>query len=403
MRRETKRILFQVGLFVITFFTTTLAGTEWAYGKTIWTPGYSWTDFSHGLAFSIPLLLILTVHEFGHYFMAMYHKVKTSFPYYIPIPPIPFLPFSIGTMGAVIRLRSRPKSNVENFDIGLAGPLAGFLVALVILVYAFRTLPPADHIFQFHPEYAQYGSNYADHVYTKKFYDQQRHVIAQELKKDEKYKDVKEENIQGLIDVRIGTNLVFWIFQHFATDPSRVPNPHEMMHYPMLLACYIALFVTCLNLLPIGQLDGGHVSYGLFGYKIHKMIATIFFITLIFYAGLGLPYMHPSLPFESRIWGMAGYLLFLFISFKGLGLSQKNTIMIAFLMFTTQFLLIEFFPDVHGYSGWLLFGLVLGRFIGVAHPPSEIEQNLDSRRILLGWITLLVFALCFSPAPIEIG
>ena len=403
MRTETKRIIYQAGLFIITFFTTTLAGTEWAYGKTIWNSEYGWTDFAKGLEFSIPLLLILTVHEFGHYFVAMFHKVKTSLPYYIPIPPIPFLPFSIGTMGAVIRLRSRPRSNVENFDIGLAGPLAGFIVALFILVYAFRTLPPPDYIFQFHPEYQKYGLNYADHVYTKEFFDEQRKEVIERFKKDDKLKNIKEEDVPGLIDVRIGTNLVFWVFKHFAVDQSRVPNSHEMMHYPMLLACYIALFVTCLNLLPIGQLDGGHVSYGLFGYKIHKTIATVFFVALIFYAGLGLPYMHPSLPLESRIWGMFGYVLFLFMAFKGLGLSQKDTIMMAFVMFGIHFLLIEFFPHIQGYSGWLLFGFILGRFVGVAHPPSEIEQPLDSNRVLLGWITLLVFVLCFSPAPIEIS
>ena len=169
MNEERKRILIQVGLFIATFITTTLAGAESSYGRTIWVDGYTWNDFAKGLEFSIPLLLILTVHEFGHYFVAMYHKVKTSLPYYIPIPPIPFFLFNIGTMGAVIRLRSRPDTNVKNFDIGLAGPLAGFIMALIILFYGFKTLPEPEHIFQFHPEYKEYGLNYADHVYTKEY------------------------------------------------------------------------------------------------------------------------------------------------------------------------------------------------------------------------------------------
>ena len=92
MHREQKRILIQVALFIATFITTTLAGTEWAYSRSVYMEGYSWEDFKHGLGFSMPLLLILTVHEFGHYFMAMYHKVKASLPYYIPFPPIPFFP-----------------------------------------------------------------------------------------------------------------------------------------------------------------------------------------------------------------------------------------------------------------------------------------------------------------------
>ncbi|HEU5148621.1 MAG TPA: site-2 protease family protein, partial [Chryseosolibacter sp.] len=103
MHKETRRILFQIALFITTFITTTMAGAEWAYGRSVFMEDYSWKDFTAGFAFSVPLLAILTAHEFGHYFVAMYHKVKSSLPYYIPLPPIPFL---FGTMGAVIRLRS---------------------------------------------------------------------------------------------------------------------------------------------------------------------------------------------------------------------------------------------------------------------------------------------------------
>jgi membrane-associated protease RseP (regulator of RpoE activity) len=391
MPKETKRILIQVGLFIATFFTTTLAGTEWAYGKSliifnknmnmILNSAYTMADFQKGLAFSIPLLLILTVHEFGHYFTALYHKVKVSLPYYIPVPPIPYLSFSIGTMGAVIRLRSRPETNVKNFDIGLAGPLSGFIVALVIMFYAFQTLPPADYVFQFHPEYEKLGANYAERAY------------------DPEYTSDKGP----IIDIEIGTNLMFWIFQQTVGDPSRVPNPHELMHYPTLLACYIALFFTCLNLLPIGQLDGGHVVYGLFGYKTHRRIATIAFIALIFYAGLGLPYISPELPLEWLAAGVAGYLLFLYLAFSGLKLSKTHHILAVLTMFGIQFLLIIFFPNLEGYPGWLLFGLLVGKFVGIDYPRVEVEQPLDSKRILLGWITLLVFILCFSPAPLSIN
>jgi membrane-associated protease RseP (regulator of RpoE activity) len=379
MHKETRRILFQVALFITTFITTTLAGSQWAYGRSVFSPDYNWQDFNNGLAFSIPLLLILTVHEFGHYFVAMCHKVKASLPYYIPIPPIPFLPFNIGTMGAVIRLRSKPESNVQNFDIGVAGPLTGFIVALFILFYGFKTLPPPEYIFQFHPAYEKYGLAYADSVYSPEY-----------LKKH-----------GPIIDVQIGSNLIFWIFEKTVADPARVPNPHELMHYPVLLACYIALFVTCLNLLPIGQLDGGHVVYGLFGFKIHRIIALIFFMALIFYAGLGLQYIDPDLPQSTLLLGIAGYLLFLFWAFKGLRLPLKDTLMYVVLMFGIQFSLMIYMPGIEGYEGWLLFAFILGRFIGIEHPPSEIEKPLDANRLMLGWIALIIFILCFSPAPLQ--
>lgn len=380
MHKEQKRIVFQAALFIITFLSTTVAGSHWAYGKSVFDPNYTWQDFNSGLAFSIPLLLILTVHEFGHYFVALYHKVQTSLPYYIPIPPLPFLPFNIGTLGAVIRLRSRPRSNVENFDIGLAGPLAGFIVALAIMFYGFQTLPPPEYIYHFHPDYEQYGTRYAEVVYSKEY--------------------LKDHG--PILDITIGSNLLFWLFEQTVADPARVPNAHEIMHYPLLLACYIALLVTCLNLLPIGQLDGGHVVYGLFGFKTHRVIARVFFLALIFYAGLGLPYIDPRLPQTELFFGMAGYLLFLLFAFKGLSVSARDTAMYALLMFGVHFLMKVFFPAIVGYEGWIVFAFILGRFIGIEHPPSEIEQPLDTNRVILGWIALLIFVLCFSPAPLQL-
>ena len=379
MHREKRRILLQVALFVTTFITTTLAGAQWAHSRSIFMADFSWSDFESGLSFSVPLLAILTVHEFGHYFLAMYHKVKASLPYYIPFPPIPYFPVNFGTMGAVIRLRSKPVTNVQNFDIGIAGPLAGFILALVIMFYGFRTLPPPEYIFQFHPEYEQYGRDYADVVYSPEY--------------------LREQG--AIVDVTFGANLLFWIFEKVAADPERVPNSRELMHYPVLFACYLAIFFTCLNLLPIGQLDGGHVVYGLFGYRVHRAVATVSFLALIFYAGLGLQYIDPSLPQKDLLIGIAGYLLFLFMSFKGLGLSAQATLMYVLLMFALQFSLTVYVPGIRGYEGWLLFAFVLGRFIGIEHPPSEIEQPLDMPRVLLGWFALLMFALCFSPAPIE--
>jgi hypothetical protein len=74
--------------------------------------------------------------------------------------------------------------------------------------------------------------------------------------------------------------------------------------------------------------------------------------------------------------------------------------MFALLIFAAQLVMTVMYPEIKGYSGWLVFTFILGRFIGVQHPPSEIEDPLDEKRIILGWIALLIFILCFSPAPI---
>lgn len=379
MHSEQKRILLQILLFVTTFFTTTLAGAEWCYGKLFisifpffYNPEFTWADFLLGMQFSVPFLLILTVHEFGHYFTALYHKIKSSLPYYIPVPP---LLLSLGTLGAVIRLRSKVPSTRKNFDIGIAGPLAGFVMALAILYYGFATLPPAEHIFTIHPEYKQYGLDYADHVYNP--------------------------NDTTILNISLGRNLLFTFFENVVADPERVPNVHEMMHYPFLFAGFLALVFTSLNLLPIGQLDGGHVLYGFVGFKKHRIVASVFFVAFIFYAGLGFEMIRPTNPADTLIFWIPVYGLILYSCFMGLGLSKRDTLMYTVVVFAAQYLIMFLFPAVTGYSGWLLFGFVIGRFVGIPHPPTELEQPLDTKRKILGWIALLIFIVSFTPQPIN--
>ena len=366
--REAVRITGQVLLFLATFVTTTLAGAEWSYGRSVYMEGFGWSDFVSGLPFSISFLSILTVHEFGHYFTARFHGVKSSLPYYIPLPPFPL---SIGTMGAIIRLRQRVYSNIQNFDIGLAGPLAGFILALGILFYGFTNLPPKEYIYQIHPEYEAYGDNYADYVYMSN---------------------------EGVVDIVVGKNLLFMFFETFIADPERMPNPHELMHYPFLFAGFLALVFTSLNLLPIGQLDGGHVLYGLVGYKRHKQIATVAFLLLLAYSGMGL--LKPTDPIDGLLINIPLYLGFLYFALKGLRLSTRDTIMYASVLFAIQFSTSWFFPTLEGYSGWMLFAFVIGRFLGIDHPPCLIEVPLDRNRKILGWVALIIFVLSFTPAPL---
>lgn len=371
MNSDKKRVLLQVGLFIATFITTTIAGAEWAYGRSVLMPDYSWNDFFSGLEFSIPFLLFLTFHEFGHYFTARFHKIKVTLPYYLPVPTF-LVPNPIGTLGAVIRIRERIYSKTQNFDIGLSGPVAGFIVGIATLFYGFTHLPEPEYIFQFHPEYEQYGLDYADYVY--------------------------ENQKENTMDLTIGKNLIFLFFENYVADPARVPNPHEIMHYPVIFAGFLALVFTFLNLFPIGQLDGGRVIYGLFGFRIHRIIASVFFVGLLLYSGLGL--VTPNNP--SLIWVVPVSIAFLYVALTGLGLSQRDTIMYALVIFAVLFALAWQYPELKGYSGWLIFILVIGRFVGVQHPPTQIEEPLDSKRIVLGWLTLVIFILCFAPSPITI-
>jgi membrane-associated protease RseP (regulator of RpoE activity) len=377
MELTPKKILLHTGLFLLTFVTTTLAGSEWVHAKSISAllvgGTYTWEDFLGGMPYSVPFLLILSVHEFGHYLTAVHYRVKTTLPYYIPLPPI--LPLMIGTLGALIRLKSRVPTKQQNFDIGVAGPLAGFVAAVGVLWYGFATLPPPEYIFQFHPEYQKFGLDYASYVYGP------------------------EHMTPNTIDVVIGKNLMFMFFEKFVADPSRIPNPHEIMHYPYLLAGFLSLVFTSINLFPIGQLDGGHVTYGLFGYRRHKIIATVFYIAFLFFTGLG--YVVYSGANKDPWWMSPVYIGLLYIGLTGLRMQPRDTIMYAMIIFTVQFVLVMLVPGIEGYTTYFWFAILIGRLVGIAHPPSEIEDPLTDGRKVIGWLALIVLVVCFTPLPVD--
>ncbi len=368
--KSRRQLTIQIILFLVTIVTTTIAGAEWMFGKWLFYGEQYLTssEILAGLYFSIPFLGILTVHEFGHFITARYYKVEVTLPFYLPLW-LGFLPGpSIGTAGAFIRIKGLIQSRKEFFDIGIAGPLAGFVVALFVLTYGFTNLPDADYIFNIHPEYQEYGMNYEEYVY-----------------------DQTEANFAT------GDNLLFLFFKKYVADPEKVPNNYEMYHYPWIFAGYLALFFTALNLIPIGQLDGGHVIYGLFGYKKSRIIARGLFLILVTVSGIGLIPVEP-IDFDFFI-NIIFYLLFLYLAFHHFEKNLRKRLLLIIWVMIIQISAVNLLPGMEDYSIYVLFAFMIGRFLGVDHPKAMIDKPLDLKRKILGWIALGVFIISFTPRP----
>jgi membrane-associated protease RseP (regulator of RpoE activity) len=278
-------------LFVLTLASTVYVGASWwanrllhyeAHDQTIslffLTLNQAW--LVDGLRYAIPLVGFLTVHEFGHYFAARYHDVRTSLPYYIPFP------FNgIGNFGAVISIRQRIPSTRSLFDIGVAGPLAGFVVALGALIYGFATLPPPEYLLDLPGHEA----------------------LKAHIRQHGTFPDVRPTSGNGMPVLIVGYTPLYWaLSQVFAN----VPPMYEMYHYPVLFAGWLGLFFTALNLLPVGQLDGGHVLYALLGDAWHRRFAQAFVFVLLFSGGIGfMDGMQQSLQDVSPWLGRASWLI----------------------------------------------------------------------------------------------
>lgn len=316
-QKKIKSYLFHIGLFVITFITTTLAGVSWTTGR----PGpYELSDIiEKGLPYSISIMLIITFHEFGHYFAAVYHRVRSTLPFYIPFPPIPIF-INFGTLGAVIKTKSPILSKKAMFDIGVAGPIAGFIVSVAILIYGFMNVPGIEYLLNIHPDYLteEYGQS-------------------------------------GLILVFGDSALFLFLKEVFVNKDIFFPPMTEIYHYPYLTAGWFGLFVTSMNMIPVGQLDGGHISYTMFGERKHYNISVVSFIGL----------------FVLGITGMIEATLETNMGF--------------------------------GWSGWLFWALILYFIIKLKHPPVMDTTPLDNKRMILGYISFIIFILSFSPAPIVLN
>ncbi|PSL07684.1 site-2 protease family protein [Cecembia rubra] len=355
-------------LLLLTILTTTLAGGEWLFGKSILVSGehaLTWEYFIKSLHFSIPFLGILFIHEMGHLLTSIRHKVRSSLPYFIP----GWLGFlgapSIGTFGAIIHMKGFINSRRKFFDIGVAGPLAGFAVAILVLWYGFTHLPESDYIYKIHPEYL-----------------------------DPDFKGHQEE--EGYITLRLGYNLLFYLMEQGLADPEKMPNMYEVIHFPYLFAGYLALFFTALNLLPIGQLDGGHVIFGLFP-KYHKTISLVFFTAFVFYAGLGI--INPFHDINRLFLSIPLYIGFLYIIYRKANISSETRWSIILLIAAAQYSLLYIWPNLEGYTGWLLFAFLLGRVMGLEHPEVSGTKEMNRIRKVLGWLAIVIFLFCFTPQP----
>lgn len=418
MPKAIKKFLVFSGLFIATLCTTTLAGADhWNYFA--WTdypdgkpPGFDWEWVLKGMWFSVPFLTFLTFHEFGHYIVARIHKVKTSLPYYLPFLWGGGVPM-IGTMGAVIRLQQGARTKKQYFDIGIAGPLAGFVVGVILLVIGFTNLPENDSIYLIHPEYEElhsaHGVEYQDELesYYSEFFEEKRQAYTSDVR-DSLYQTGDFEMLPEELPVQtvtyFGKNLLYMGLEWLLVPKDKIPpGGFEVMHYPFLFSGLFALLFTALNLIPVGQLDGGHILCGLVGFKRFTKWSPILFSVLVFWSGLGLGF----LPLESNSYsvmlGVVVYLAILYGALIKVFSSPAKTVLVVLVICCLQLVLRVLIPELQGYYGWGLFLIILSRFIGVFHPPSLDEgSGLSKGRKVLGVCALIIFVLCFTPYPVEL-
>ncbi|MFW6153427.1 MAG: site-2 protease family protein [Halobacteriota archaeon] len=282
-------------LFVATLFSTLYVGAIWYHIDLSSDP----TAIMHAWPFALGVMGVLGIHELGHYAMSRYHGVKASLPYFLPVPTI------FGTMGAVIKISGRIPSRKALFDIGVAGPIAGIVATVVVTVVGLH-LPP---------------------------------VTAPSSVVES---DSAIQLVIGYPPLMEALALVF-------DQPLRFEDPATAVN-PLVIAGWLGMFITFLNLIPVGQLDGGHVTRAMFG-PIQPAIGRfvpvgLFALAATLYVGLDVPF--------------------------------------------------------HAIGVWVFWGVFAGilALVGPARPIDD--ARLDTGRKTIGLITFAVGILCFVPVPIEI-
>ncbi len=382
------RYLLHAGLFIVTLLSTAFTGAVMFIGRSVaWAAGESvfsvigisitTTFLSDAFTFGGALIAFLTIHEFGHYIAGQLHRVKTSLPYFIPSPMI-----GIGTLGAVISIREPIPNLTKLFDIGASGPLAGFVMVLILLLWALASLPSPEYMFGVggHESLIEYIQT------TGKF----------------PTTPISDAPPGGRLT--LGATPLYWalsqVFPH-------VPPLYEMYHYPLLFAAWLGLFFTALNLMPVGQLDGGHIVYALFGAKWHARISRGFIFMMLssmaIGGGLSLPKFFISLTGSDLIgqisvWFVLGSLLALCTRrVFGERWWQMTLIILVLASFATA---IPSALDWFGYFGWFPWCLLLIFVIKVDHPPVPLSAPLEGWRRIVGYFTLAIFVLSFSIKPL---
>lgn len=287
IKEEKKSISIHLILFLLTLCTTILAGAFYEGAN----PFNNFKEIIRGLPFALTLMGILMGHELGHYLASQYHNVKATLPYFIPGPAFPGT-LSVGTFGAFIKMKSPFTTRSALLDIGIAGPLAGAILAIPVFAYGVATSPV----------------RYVGHP------------------------------AEG-ISINLGSSLLLEIVQRLVVG--ELPENQAIYLNSIGYAGWLGLFVTSLNLIPIGQLDGGHISYALFRRFGHRVISRIAFFFLLI-----------------------------------LGFS--------------------------GWNGWFIWAF-LAILIGFGHPPPLYPlEPLDRRRKILGFIGILLFLFTIIPNPVQI-
>lgn len=371
-------------LFVLTFISVSLVSIL-LVGKQLQTaelwgvlvPYPTEEDLLRGVLFATLLLTFLTAHEFGHYFAAVYHKIAVSLPYYIPIP------LGIGTLGAVIRIREQIHETNKMFDVGAAGPIAGFIVSILILFIGFFTLPDVNYLNEF-----------GDHNYVIEYFQQ-----------NGEYPD-GPALAEGQIAFYFGGTPLYNGLSSLFSD---APPLWEIMHYPFLLAGWFGLFFTALNLMPVGQLDGGHILYSLIGFKRHRIVARLFFILITIFASFeAIPIINGFVGnFEGSLQLLSWTIWtgFLFLMFQRA--FRRDPIWVpagltASIVLSAGYMIL--FAQDDGTSSsliWLFWIFFITFFVRVEHPPVIIERELTPTRKVLGWLSMLIFVLCISFNPLS--
>ncbi|MEM0492871.1 MAG: site-2 protease family protein [Candidatus Thermoplasmatota archaeon] len=285
-RVKKKPVWVNLLLLAATILTTTLAGAyQWVeinQGEWVemFSEFYLWQGF---VFFSVPLLSILGVHEMGHYFVSKRHGLDASLPYFIPLPP----PFVLGTFGALISTHEPIPNRKTLFDVGVSGPICGFVVAVIVSFVGFGLM---------------------------------------------------EQNPLPVSPGVTGVTISLPLILEGMSRLFNLPTGMVIQIHPTLFAGWVGIFLTAVNLLPIGQLDGGHVAQAVLK-DYHKYLSWVIVIVLVI-----------------------------------LGLF---------------------------YQGWFMFAFLVLFFIGMRHqPPLNELSTLDSRRKFVGVLIVVIFIVSFAPIPL---